>query len=737
MLKIRKKLGDLKSKSLLSYILSFSIIVVLIILVMGTYLYQFYYGTIYNDFINGNKNYLSAISNRHENDLAGINNIMIQMGFTDNNVEFKLDESPIKSLGLEKQLYRYVSVSEFFSQIFFYYREDKYLYNHATSIDIQRFLEEGLVLGDTPAEEFYDILHSTEGGMQVLKEQKVDGYLSKRFSNISAEAVIYLMQLEPKKSSMLAFVVGDSYYDKILDNKAEELRKNLILYKEQVIVSRGSLDIDTTTLLERISNTDKTQFQTVIDGKKYLVTLDHGEQGLIYCTVQSVKIFKNKIVTEQWGILFLLLICSIPTSLVIVMLSKKLSKKVRGINALLSDDEEHYYDLEHLEYGIRALVQDNKVASKESLPLRRTRFIRAFVRGEYVSREAVVKDGELLNLRTDSQYYGIALMRGRGNSNENKAHSMMLDMIEYQKHVDGFGVHLINKDQSLFVIFGDAIQDMKVLFDEFLTIGISHCEDFTMSASGFHQDFTEASKAYLEADTAFDNRFLVDNSSVIYFSDVAMKEQVELLPDAYIQRLKNSIRASDEVEAKKVIEGICNRLKAKGQSLLTFRLLCNEIIHMMIAEWNGTNTDFENIYSVFALSECLTIKDFNDILWDVCSKLLDNKEVVDIEQSDMVTNAIDYMKSNYYSPDLNMSFLAEQLNISGVTLAVEFKNVMGMSPSDYLAIIRVENAKVLLKETQLLVKEISIAVGYEDSNVFTRRFKKYVGKTPGQYRIDN
>jgi len=157
---------------------------------------------------------------------------------------------------------------------------------------------------------------------------------------------------------------------------------------------------------------------------------------------------------------------------------------------------------------------------------------------------------------------------------------------------------------------------------------------------------------------------------------------------------------------------------------------------MMIKEWNKKNTDFENIYNVFTLSQCLTIQDFNDILLDICCKLLECKEVEVTKQSDMVAKAIEYMKNYYHNPDLNMSLLADKLGISGVTLAVEFKNAMGISPSDYLAMIRIENAKQLLRDTQLLVKEVSLAVGYEDDNVFSRRFKKYVGKTPGQYRME-
>lgn len=731
---MRKILRELKGKSLLSYILSFSAIVVLVLLVMGAYLYQFYYRTIYNDFKTGNRTYLSAISNRHENDLASINNIMIQLGISGNNVEFKLDESPLKSIELEEQLYRYVSVSQFFDQIFFFYHKDTYLYNHSTSIEINRFLENGIILENTPANELYDLLYNSKYKMKVLKEQKVDGYLLKRSKDLAVQVVIYLLQVEPKSTSTVAFIVGGSYYDKILDCK-EELRKNLIFHDEGLVAARGLLDINEELLLEQIKTRGEEQFQSLIDGTKYMVTVEYGRNNMLYCTVQSMKVFQNKILTGQWGILFLLAICSIPTSLIIVTLSRRLSRRVRNINALLSEGEENPYDLEQIETGIKTLVEHNKEVREESLLLRRTKFINNFVRNVYESREAVVEYGVKVNLKVDRTYYGIVLMGEGGNSNEGKAHGMMLESIGRNIHVDGFGIHLINKSQSLFVVFGDDTEIMKTLFEEFFSIGMDYCEDFIMSASGFHQDFSKASAAYLEADTAFDNRFLVDNGRIIYFSDIAVREQVELLPDIYLQRLKNAIRQGDKSGAKAVIDEICIRLKTSGHSLLTFRILCNDIAHMMITEWNTNHAEFKNIYSVFSLSQCLTIQDFNDILWDICCQLLDCQKAGDSKKSDMVVKAVNYMKENYYNPDLNMSFLAEHLEVSGVTLAIEFKNVMGISPSDYLAMIRIENAKVLLKDTSLLVKEVSSAVGYEDDNVFTRRFKKYVGKTPGQYRL--
>lgn len=729
-----KIVQDVKNKGLFSYILAFSGIVMLIILIMGVYIYQFYYHTIYRDWVTVNESYLSSISSRHENDIEIMNNIVQQMGLPGQSMDFKLAEAPLKSIALEKQLYSYASVSRFFFQLYYFYHGDTYLYNQSTSVSLDRFLEEGVKLESVSAEELSRFLYDDGKKMNVLKEQTIEGYLTRKFKNVANKTVLYGRTIEPKNGSTMLFLVGDTYYDELLKCEESDLRQNYIIYGDQVIVSRGKTDLKEEAVLEKIqSMTGNTEEMTV--GKdRYLVTLWRGDSGLLYCTAQSGKIFQNKIVTGQWGILFVLSICSIPASLAIVTLSRHLSRKVRSINELLNEDEDACYDLETIETGIRTLVESNKEINRESLLLRRTRFISNFVRNEYGDREAAVRAGEMVNLHIDARRFAIVLMGDRGNSNENKAHEMMLSEITVSGKEEGFGIHLIQNNQSLFAIFGDDSESMAALFDRFFALGKEYCEEFVMSVSGIHEDFASASKAYLEAAAAYDNRFLVDNERIIHFSDVADRESVELLPDTYLRRLKNAIRGGDGAEAEKVIGEICSRMRTSQQSLLTFRIFYNDIIHMMLTEWNTDHTNFGNIYNVFALSQCLTIGDFNDILSDVCHKLMDTKTAAGEEEEDMVAKAIRYMKENYQSPDLNMSALAEYLGISGVTLAVEFKNAMGISPSDYLAIIRMEHAKTLLRETKLRVKEVSAAVGYEDDHVFMRRFKKYAGKTPGEYR---
>ena len=731
---MKKVINDLKNKNLWSYILSFSAVVLFIVLLMGTYLYSFYYHTIYNDFQKSNQDSVSAVASRHENDMRTIDDIATQLSLAGSNVEFVLRSSPMKNFELRNMLYQYNAVSQFFDQILFFYHGDQYVYNYATSISVDRLIDEGLILENYGPEEMRGLLYDVRSSLNVLPEQKAEGYMIKSVEVLN-KAVIYSKPLMPKRTSTVLFAVGSAYYDRLLYSDAADMRQTFLFHKNTAIAARGEVSINTDLLTKLWENQKDGQSEIMVDRDQYLVTWLTGESGIIYCTVQSKQVFQNKIVAGQWGILLVLAVCSIPTSLILVALARSLSEKVKNINTLLGTEEA--YNLENLENGIRLLVESSKEMNQESMQLRRTKFISNLVRGQYGDEESIAAAARTAAINAEQAYYAVLLTGIHGNSNENEAHELMLRTIADCYDADGYGIHLIHNNQGLFVIFGDMEDRLRELFGQLFVIGKSCCEEFIMAVSSFHCDLKEVAKAYLEADSAYATRLLVDNSRIIYFGDVALKEQELVISDTYLYRLKNGIRAEDEAETGLVIQEICERLRSSKQSLLSFRVLCNNIIHMVVTELNMDETDFEDVYNIFTLSQCLTLKDFHDVLWEVSCRLMQARgQRKEEHKPDFVAETIACMKQSYQDPDFNMSVLAGQLGVSGVTLAIKFKNTMEISPSDYLTIIRMEQAKKLLRETILQVKEISIAVGYEDAKLFMRRFKKYTGKSPGQYRTE-
>jgi AraC-like DNA-binding protein len=78
--------------------------------------------------------------------------------------------------------------------------------------------------------------------------------------------------------------------------------------------------------------------------------------------------------------------------------------------------------------------------------------------------------------------------------------------------------------------------------------------------------------------------------------------------------------------------------------------------------------------------------------------------------------------------------LARQCNMSRATLARQFQEKLGRSPSDLLTDIRMTLAANELKRSSLSTGAVAEAVGYQSEAAFQRAFKSHMGITPAQWR---
>lgn len=76
-------------------------------------------------------------------------------------------------------------------------------------------------------------------------------------------------------------------------------------------------------------------------------------------------------------------------------------------------------------------------------------------------------------------------------------------------------------------------------------------------------------------------------------------------------------------------------------------------------------------------------------------------------------------------------------NLSHSHLQYLFKQATGMALGQVLTEKRLQRAAQLLAKTNMSIKEIACAVGYEHSSSFTRAFEKRFDQAPRQYRMQN
>ena len=88
----------------------------------------------------------------------------------------------------------------------------------------------------------------------------------------------------------------------------------------------------------------------------------------------------------------------------------------------------------------------------------------------------------------------------------------------------------------------------------------------------------------------------------------------------------------------------------------------------------------------------------------------------------------------HYMEDISLQTAAGAMNYSEAYFCKLFKQCFNKNFTAYLTEYRVKEAKRMLEQPAMNVKDVGRAVGYMDSNYFTRVFKRITGQTPTEYR---
>lgn len=120
---------------------------------------------------------------------------------------------------------------------------------------------------------------------------------------------------------------------------------------------------------------------------------------------------------------------------------------------------------------------------------------------------------------------------------------------------------------------------------------------------------------------------------------------------------------------------------------------------------------------------------------DLIITLLKNK-VVSLEENPIILSIKRYIRNNL-STKLTLSKISNHVGYSPNYCDALFKKETGISVVSYLIEERIAEAKRLIDEKILSLKDIAESVGFDDYNYFSRTFKKVSGATPTEYKTLN
>ena len=107
------------------------------------------------------------------------------------------------------------------------------------------------------------------------------------------------------------------------------------------------------------------------------------------------------------------------------------------------------------------------------------------------------------------------------------------------------------------------------------------------------------------------------------------------------------------------------------------------------------------------------------------------------ESSDSIIRSVYKIIQNKYSEKLGINDVAEVLKVSNSYISRKLKAKLNTSFVDLLSQYRIKKAISYLRESDLMIYEISCKVGFSDYKYFCTVFKKYTSLSPSEYQNRN
>lgn len=104
------------------------------------------------------------------------------------------------------------------------------------------------------------------------------------------------------------------------------------------------------------------------------------------------------------------------------------------------------------------------------------------------------------------------------------------------------------------------------------------------------------------------------------------------------------------------------------------------------------------------------------------------------EENQVVTFIRREIEEHYANPNFSLAHLAQRLHLSENYISTLYKKETGSTISASIDTVRMEHAKILLRDPRNRISDVSRMVGIESTDYFSRRFRLYTGQTPSAYR---
>lgn len=241
------------------------------------------------------------------------------------------------------------------------------------------------------------------------------------------------------------------------------------------------------------------------------------------------------------------------------------------------------------------------------------------------------------------------------------------------------------------------------------------------------------------ARTALNKRFTDGYGRILLAENNSAAENSDIDADM-LKNLGKAVRSTSESEITQQINAIYDAVRSEGYKnsniYMTAACKVNEELYQYLRLFSSAEGMQQKLEEQLGkrMIEATGITELKKLL---VQHICENMEQLIGDSKSNLSPAIRTAKifiANNYKQDIGLSDVARVVNLSSVYFSGLFKKEMGENFVDYLNRVRIDAAKVLLKDVRNNIGEIAEQCGFSDTRYFAKIFKRSVGITPSDYR---
>lgn len=650
-----------------------------------------------------------------------------------------------------------------------------YVYQEAANYIITSG-EEGIVLKDEFKDmgwlkEYNEKKDNTTGTIW-LNSRSIGGGSSKESEESSPRVITFVLPLKNLDLTIdgaIVLNVSEKEFNNIINNEEYiqsgyvfimDSNGDVITHVDKNIASQNIKNLSyVEDILKSPSNNGYGIYKE--NGQKQVIAYNKTQYtDWIYVGVFSLNNLMNNVTLLRWRIFvvgILLIVLGVVMSYVI---SKKLYnpldalvqtvKQRKGID--LKDDENDmallsraFNTIARQENDLLDILEKNKITIKESYLMNllkgdlveevsKTDIAIKFSQGYYLSSILTIdkfKNFKEVYSKEQQHYMKMLIMQ---LCEEVVSDSYCCESILYDTNKVVLIVNFDN-DKKIEVIknleksYKKVQEELSKVFDNTVTISIGGCHAKEL---GVYTSFNEALEGMKQ-------KYISGYGKVLIYKENDIKENEYYYPINIEKHIMNNLTLGQKKETLEAVKELTDNLRSRSNISLDnilqifIQLTGTTVKYLMDNNINISDIfGYEcNIYQSIASKEIL--EDAEEWLISFYSEILDYVKQSDKEVKDHADRIFEFIKNNLKN-NIDVTAIADNAGISYSYVRKIVKERSGKTVLDYINSIRIEEAKRLLKESNMSMIDIALQVGYNNYQSFNRFFQKYEGITPGEFR---